>query len=248
MDPFVCCTASSASVISANEAAISRAKTRRQSSRLKRVEQIVHLFGQQHAELCGPFYLEHFEYLYSKVAERDLKIVESFARGIIDFDPNSDAKRRLSAKELYSEFVVSQSYSLNDAMSMHQMYLTMKTFANKGCNPEAKFLRRVGELGKRSEKYLINQEKFKRLFEDYLVTPCKNYVKQLGAGVFIPASLEARWRDKLVSFKEYSFHLAWAQFEICSTLCKNEESLGQELIQFAQSVKLYNKSLFLRWC
>lgn len=90
-----------------------------------------------------------------------------------------------------------------------------------------KYLRPLRDYSKGTDQ--LDERKFGKLFEEYLLSPCKGYIKVLEP-VFNPANFLAFWQHKVIE-DERVYYRRWVLHNICFILNEN----GMRFLSLAKS-------------
>lgn len=191
-----------------------------------RLDNVFVHYLERHAGICREVYFDSFKQKLGRMNKDRVKHVDYFADNAI-----------------YQ--ITSKRRDENKSRSRGQRLMLV---ANINMNPRPKYiLQRLRTLaeGHRDKKALYSYKdkktgmvmvdivKFGKLFNQFLVEPCKYYEEQLGPDVFEPVSFEREFHK--VDESNSEFYRAWGRYRLCVNFNRESDKKLRETIDYAIS-------------
>lgn len=84
----------------------------------------------------------------------------------------------------------------------------------------------------------LDEKEFEKLFKDYLISPCRDFMSVL-APVFKPSSFLAIWQHEVMT-SELNYYRKWLSYNICYILVENETKTFSAARSFASKLSREN--------
>lgn len=182
----------------------------------KRTEKIVAFHILKHAIACQPLYMGRFNGLIGNLDRDSVRNVERFFSKAIQ-RYTSEPQGGLSA-EITRTYVERLFNIIDDkiftpyAINPEYIYDELKDVAKD--DPQAEYLEPVEN--EREGKRLLDSEKFRELYREYISYPCRYYIDQLGPRIFNLISFDSKFYHEVQDYA-VDFYEAWVRFKFCST-------------------------------
>lgn len=168
-----------------------------------RVEEIVNYFCTQHATYCKQVYPVSFVKKYRLINRGYIRELETFIdEGLISALFGMRERPLVVNSNLFDKSISNTDTLINSAFE------SIKVLA---------------------QAHTANDYKtFKQLFRRYIVVPCNEFTQELGPDVFLPATYDASWNQR-VENDNVEFYFGLARFKICNYVIENEANLVEAL-------------------
>lgn len=168
-----------------------------------RVEEIVNHFCTEHATYCRQVYPINFVKKYRLINRGYIRELETFINeGLINTLFGMRERPLADNSELFDRSISNTDTLINSAFKSIKV-LAQADIAN-------------------------DYKTFKHLFRRYIVVPCNEFAQALGPDVFLPATFDASWNQR-VEGDDVEFYIALARFKICNHVIENEANLVEAL-------------------
>lgn len=169
----------------------------------------------KHANRCGVIYFKRFQEA-RKGINHTFEQVETFASGFMDglVDPGRGMTWPHRLRKLPNSIMVTMDTRYIPHYEMGRAFRALESLTQ--ADTDAKFVRSISY--EQTGEVRFDEEKFKALFQKYVIVPCKNYIKETGQ-IFIPAGFDML--SQLGSFESsdtsevFEFNKALLYYRIC---------------------------------
>lgn len=231
------CDATSINIIKQNDWAILR-KTpydltdsgKSEEKCRKRVELVLaHYLGKSVKE-CPRVHADLLKQMLKNYDQRQLDYVVHLTEDTISKYLSETTRDGSSREDTLVQLALLTAYTMrSDLLSGEKFRNNLEKVLNKFAPPEAKDC-----LGEGTRFNIMNKGKIKKLFKEYGIKPCKNYVKFFGPEVFESEIYLSNYKPEPLAIgnpNREEFYLNWIRYNICSEYIAYEKKLLDEVIQ-----------------
>lgn len=181
----------------------------------RRIDRVVYKFLHDHARNCQRTYPVNFEKIYANMDPIRLGYVEFF----------------LNEKNLQNFLGDSKNIQTFFSTLVKNQQRIQGKFGSRMAFDAINALSVNDEDGKSLYQSSIDvrKEKFRKLFERYIIEPCRFFVNELGPDVFVPSRFEAMFFHRLDE-SNILFYKSWARFRVCTYVLDNEDNFTYALV------------------
>lgn len=173
---------------------------------LDRLDKVFIHYLERHAEVCRDIYFDAFKRKLETMDKGKLERVNYFTGNAIN-QLISKKKDENKSKSKEQRLTLLASIYMNPK----PMYIfqRLKTLV-KGHRDEKAL---ISFRDRKTNMMMVDRSKFERLFDEYLVQPCRYYEEQLGPDIFEPVSFEREFHK--VDENNPDFYKAWGRYRFC---------------------------------
>lgn len=191
---------------------------------LGRLDNIFVHYLERHANVCRDIYFHTFERKLESMDKGKLERVNYFAGNAIN-QLISKKKDENKLKSIGQRLMLLTSVYMNPK----PMYIFQRLKALVKGHRDEKAL--TGSRDRKTNMMMVDRSKFERLFDEYLVQPCRYYEDQLGPDVFEPVSFEREFHK--VDENNPDFYKAWGRYRFCLLFNREVDEKLDETISYA---------------
>lgn len=201
---------------------------------MKRIEWVVYQANLKHAQDCELQYPQLYAQRRASMDQAVVGAVESFVGDMIE---RHGDKTKLSAVNAFynPNDVAKEIKKLLKALNEDFLHRTLASFARD--DPDNRYLRKV--VDEEKGKMVVRKDKVHELVKKYFNEPCKAYMSELGANIFIPFSYDHTMlgpedRFSIAQPEVQDFYKGWVNYVFCYRILKGDyQSISKKISKAA---------------
>lgn len=209
------CSYYSYRILSSNYDAIRPvAKLIAQRNCVRRIDKILAYYINTEIKDCGSVYLGKFDVITERIDPEANRKLNAVFRSIIE-SAISDEHENNVDKSLAERLFNAATFKIRRSFRSEPEGIYSALRELSAGDPDAIYLTPVED--EITGLKVIREDKFERIFDEYITEPCKYFRRQYGPEVFEPISFANIFSPQLQEDRP-DFYEAWFKFELCSEL------------------------------